>query len=189
MRRRPSIGACKNCSSERIGLEALEGAIAEVSNRVHVLLFDAGSEAEGIHSLELNGHTVVLLFEEEDDALRYALLLEAQDFPEACVEAIPREDIEYFCAEAGYEARYVPSGFCLKPQKIACCSPPQSTTSTPTAGRRALQMKPFQRLSLSLQPVNRLIWRPFAAPWRVCCEQPPGQLRPGPSTYRTAQSR
>ena len=82
-----------------------------MSQRVHVLLFDAGSEAEGIHSLELNGHTVVLLFEEEDDALRYAGLLEAQDFPEASVEALPREDIEHFCAEAGYEARFVPTGF------------------------------------------------------------------------------
>ena len=27
---------------------------------VHVLLFDAGSDSEGIHSLELNGTTVVL---------------------------------------------------------------------------------------------------------------------------------
>jgi hypothetical protein len=102
-----------------------------VSNRVHVLLFDAGSEAEGIHSLELNGHTVVLLFEEEDDALRYALLLEAQDFPEACVEAIPREDIEHFCAEAGYEARYVPSGFLPEtPEDRLLLAPPEHNLDT-----------------------------------------------------------
>ena len=48
-----------------------------------MLLFDSGSEVEGIHTLELNGRTVVLMFEEEDDALRYAGLLAAQDFPEA----------------------------------------------------------------------------------------------------------
>lgn len=42
---------------------------------VHVLLFDAGSDQEGIHSLELNGSTVVLLFEDQDDAERYAGLL------------------------------------------------------------------------------------------------------------------
>ncbi len=82
-----------------------------MSDRVHVLLFDAGSDVEGIHSLELNGHTVVLLFEEEDDALRYAGLLEAQDFPTATVESIPRDEIESFCAQAGYEARSVPKGF------------------------------------------------------------------------------
>ena len=78
---------------------------------VHVLLFDAGSDNEGIHSLELNGTTVVLLFEERDDAERYAGLLEAQDFPAPTVEAIDRQDMEDFCTSAGYEARFVPAGF------------------------------------------------------------------------------
>lgn len=78
---------------------------------VHVLLFDAGSENEGIHSLELNGSTVVLLFEDRDDAERYAGLLEAQDFPMPTVDAIDRREMEEFCASAGYEARFVPSGF------------------------------------------------------------------------------
>ena len=40
--------------------------------RVNVLLFDAGSDSEGIHSLEIAGRTVVLLFENPDDAERYA---------------------------------------------------------------------------------------------------------------------
>ncbi len=78
---------------------------------VHVLLFDPGSDQEGIHSLELGGRTVVLLFEDPDDAERYAGLLEAQDFPVPCVEALDREELEHFCAEAGYEARFVPAGF------------------------------------------------------------------------------
>ena len=78
---------------------------------VHVLLFDAGSENEGIHSLELNGTTVVLLFEERDDAERYAGLLEAQDFPLPTVEALDRAEMEEFCSNAGYEARFVPAGF------------------------------------------------------------------------------
>ncbi len=78
---------------------------------VHVLLFDAGSDQEGIHSLEIQGRTVVLLFEERDDAERYAGLLEAQDFPVPTVEALDREEMELFCSQAGYEARFVPSGF------------------------------------------------------------------------------
>ena len=78
---------------------------------VHVLLFDAGSENEGIHSLELNGSTVVLLFEDRDDAERYAGLLEAQDFPMPTVESIERREMEEFCTNAGYEARFVPAGF------------------------------------------------------------------------------
>ncbi|MCT0226391.1 DUF3110 domain-containing protein [Synechococcus sp. CS-1328] len=78
---------------------------------VHVLLFDAGSESEGIHSLEVSGRTVVLLFEDRDDAERYAGLLEAQDFPAPTVEALDREEMEMFCDQSGYEARFVPAGF------------------------------------------------------------------------------
>ena len=78
---------------------------------VHVLLFDAGSDQEGIHSLELSGRTVVLLFEIREDAERYAGLLEAQDFPVPTVEALDREEMEAFCREAGYEARFVPRHF------------------------------------------------------------------------------
>ena len=76
-----------------------------------MLLFDAGGDQEGIHSLELGGRTVVLLFEDPDDAERYAGLLEAQDFPVPSVEALDRRELEQFCSEAGYEARFVPAGF------------------------------------------------------------------------------
>ena len=78
---------------------------------VHVLLYEAGTESEGIHSLELKGSTVILMFEDKDDAERYCGLLEAQDFPAPTVEEITRRDIESFCIEAGYEARYVVKGF------------------------------------------------------------------------------
>ena len=79
--------------------------------RVHVLLFDAGSDSEGIHSLEVGGRTVVLLFENLDDAERYAGLLEAQDFPVPTVESLDREEVELFCSDAGYEARFIEAGF------------------------------------------------------------------------------
>ncbi|MGC6483570.1 MAG: DUF3110 domain-containing protein [Synechococcus sp.] len=81
---------------------------------VHVLLYDAGQDSEGIHSLELSGSTVVLMFENPDDAERYAGLLEAQDFPVPSIEAIDREEIEIFCRQAGYEPRLVDSGFVPK---------------------------------------------------------------------------
>ncbi len=78
---------------------------------VHVLLYEAGTESEGIHSLELKGKTVILMFQERDDAERYCGLLEAQDFPTPSVEELTRVDIETFCVEAGYEARFVEKGF------------------------------------------------------------------------------
>lgn len=78
---------------------------------VHVLLFDAGTHGEGIHSIDLKGKTIVLLFEDADDAERYAELLEAQDFPSPTVETVAREEVEHFCRCNGYEARIVPQGF------------------------------------------------------------------------------
>ena len=81
---------------------------------VHVLLYDAGQDSEGIHSLELSGQTVVLMFENRDDAERYAGLLEAQDFPTPTVEALDQHEVELFCTEAGYEARLVETGFVPK---------------------------------------------------------------------------
>ena len=81
---------------------------------VHVLLYDAGQDSEGIHSLEVSGNTVVLMFENRDDADRYAGLLEAQDFPVPTIEALDREEIEIFCRQAGYEPRFVESGFVPK---------------------------------------------------------------------------
>ena len=79
--------------------------------QVHVLLFDAGTDSEGIHSLEVAGKTVVLLFENPDDAERYAGLLEAQDFPVPSIERMDRDEIEQFCRDAGYEARFIEQGF------------------------------------------------------------------------------
>ena len=95
--------------------------------RVHVLLFDAGTDSEGIHSLEIAGRTVVLLFENPDDAERYAGLLEAQDFPVPTVEALNREDVDLFCREAGYEARLIESGFVpSNDEERLFMAPPQS---------------------------------------------------------------
>ena len=95
--------------------------------RVHVLLFDAGTDSEGIHSLEIAGRTVVLLFENPDDAERYAGLLEAQDFPVPTVEALDREDVDLFCRKAGYEARLIESGFVpSNDEERLFMAPPQS---------------------------------------------------------------
>ena len=42
-----------------------------------------GKESEGAYSIpDENGEQVLYLFEDEDDAIRFALLLEDQDYPE-----------------------------------------------------------------------------------------------------------
>ncbi|MGC1306391.1 MAG: DUF3110 domain-containing protein [Phormidesmis sp.] len=82
---------------------------------VYVVLFNARTENEGIHSLQVDGRHLVLMFEVEDDAVRFGGLLEAQDFPPASVEAFEAEEIEEFCKGAGYEAVSVADGTLLMP--------------------------------------------------------------------------
>jgi len=74
--------------------------------RVFVLLFNAGTENEGIHTIQMGAINKVLMFESEDDATRYALLLEAQDFPTPTVEKIdsPRKQ----CLRVGLAKRGSP---------------------------------------------------------------------------------
>jgi len=82
---------------------------------VYVLLFNARTENEGIHTLNVDGQDVVLMFEHEDDATRFALMLEAQDFPEAAVEGMDQAEIEEFCESAGYGHRLVSKGSLAMP--------------------------------------------------------------------------
>jgi Protein of unknown function (DUF3110) len=57
----------------------------------------------------------VLAFEEEDDAIRFAVLLEAQDFPEAAVEGIDQEELEEFCESSDLGLQYVSEGMLAVP--------------------------------------------------------------------------
>ena len=93
---------------------------------MHVLLYKVGKEEEGIHSIDIKGKTIVLMFEDSDDAERYCGLLEAQDFPTPSVERIEQEEINLFCTQAGYEARLVVKGFLPKTdEERFLISPPQ----------------------------------------------------------------
>ena len=78
---------------------------------IFVLLYNSGTDKEGIHSIELKGRTIVLMFEDEDDAKRYCGLLEAQDFPLPNVEMIDINEIKDFCIKLDYECKLVEKNF------------------------------------------------------------------------------
>ena len=93
---------------------------------VFVLLYNFGTEKEGIHSIELKGRTIVLMFEDKDDAERYCGLLEAQDFPLPSVELINIEEIRNFCSKLDYESKLVEKNFVPKSaEDRLLISPPQ----------------------------------------------------------------
>ena len=93
---------------------------------IFVLLFNSGTEKEGIHSIELKGRTIVLMFEDKDDAIRYCGLLEAQDFPTPNVEKINIDEIRAFCEKLDYECKLVEKNFVPKTlEDRLLLSPPQ----------------------------------------------------------------
>lgn len=90
---------------------------------VYVILFGVGrADTEGIYSLRgahpddaALAHDTVVAFECEDDAARYAALLEAaMDHAPSVCPIDPAELLE-FCADAGYAARLEPTGTPLLP--------------------------------------------------------------------------
>ena len=93
---------------------------------IFVLLYNPGTENEGIHSIELKGRTIVLMFEERDDAERYCGLLEAQDFPLPFVEKFNIDEIKDFCNNLEYECKLVEKNFIPKnAEDRLFISPPQ----------------------------------------------------------------
>jgi Protein of unknown function (DUF3110) len=100
--------------------------------RIFVLLFNVGTDDEGLHTLQIGDRNIILMFEEEDDATRYALLLEAQDFPVPTVETIDQEEIEDFCDSAGYTAQLVPKGFVPQSDADRLLLAPPETNLTET---------------------------------------------------------
>lgn len=76
--------------------------------RVFVLIYNARTENEGIHTIRIGDRNKVLMFESEDDATRYALMLEAQDFPTPTIEPMDSSEIEHFCKSADYDYEVVP---------------------------------------------------------------------------------
>ena len=107
MKKLPYIQDYRNCLF-------LKPNFKKLLMKIFVLLYNPNSDNEGIHSIELKGRTIVLMFEEKEDAERYVGLLEAQDFPAPSVEEVNLEEIKDFCSRCDYETRLVTKDFVPK---------------------------------------------------------------------------
>ncbi len=83
--------------------------------QVWVLLYNARTDNEGIYTLQIESNNIIVAFEQEDDAIRYAGMLEAQDFLTLTVEIIDKEELEEFCEDAKYDLNIVPTDALLVP--------------------------------------------------------------------------
>ncbi len=76
--------------------------------KVFVILVNARTDNEGIHTIQMGDRNMILMFASEDDATRYALMLEAQDFPPCSIEKLDEEEVIEFCRDTDYDWKLVP---------------------------------------------------------------------------------
>lgn len=110
-------------AAERARFETDEDVLRSVGS-AWALLFNAGSGNEGIYSRRLplgngKGFDIVVTFEEEDDAERYAEQLSATDFPSSTPVEVETGDLLDFCAEGGHTLGLVRRGVLVVPPEKA----------------------------------------------------------------------
>ncbi|MDX1977779.1 MAG: DUF3110 domain-containing protein [Pseudanabaenaceae cyanobacterium bins.68] len=83
-----------------------------------ILLYNSGTDNEGIYARYEGGKNTVIAFDQEDDALRYSVMLEAQDFPEPKIERISETELRQFCLESNLSLLVIsPTDLVLPPEQ------------------------------------------------------------------------
>ncbi len=78
-----------------------------------------GQEDEGAYSVQNeDGEQILYLFEEEDDANRYAMMLEEDGFPELHVIEVEDDMMINVCDAHGYEYTVITSNDIVIPPRI-----------------------------------------------------------------------
>ena len=83
------------------------------------ILTIAGKEREGAYSVEdEHGDQILYLFEEEDDAVRYAMMLENSEYPEMHVLEVEDEVMIKTCQVHDYNYTVITSNDIVIPPKV-----------------------------------------------------------------------
>jgi hypothetical protein len=83
------------------------------------ILTVAGKENDGAYSVtDDDGNQILYLFEEEDDAVRYALLLESSEYPEMHVLEVEDEVMIKTCQVHDYNYTVITSDDIVIPPKV-----------------------------------------------------------------------
>ena len=83
------------------------------------ILTVAGKENDGAYSVtDDEGNQIVYLFEEEDDAVRYAMMLENSEYPEINVLEVEDEVMVRTCEVHNYNYTIITSDDIVIPPKV-----------------------------------------------------------------------
>ena len=91
------------------------GTFDQMPYTVYVLLYNVGTDNEGIHTISVDDNHKILLFESQEDAATFARQLGEQNFPVPSVEAMKAEEIFLFCHQLGHNWEFVPKGKTITP--------------------------------------------------------------------------
>jgi hypothetical protein len=77
-----------------------------------------GNEDEGVYAaVDELGNNIVYIFEERDDAVRFAMLLEEDDYPKMGVVEVEEKVVVKSCEIRDYEYRiFTPNDIVIPPQ-------------------------------------------------------------------------
>jgi hypothetical protein len=82
---------------------------------VYILLYNVGTEREGIYTILYEKRNKVLMFERQEDAQSYSQKLVRQDFPTPTAERINLSQVQQFCKIYNYDCSFVRAGNNLTP--------------------------------------------------------------------------
>lgn len=86
---------------------------------MYIITID-GREEEGAYSVtNEEGNQVLYIFEEEDDATRFALMLEDREYPEMSVMEVDTQLLIKACDHHGYQyAIFTPNDIVIPPEEF-----------------------------------------------------------------------
>ena len=78
-----------------------------------------GKETDGAYSVnDEDGEQILYLFDEEDDAMRYAMMLEDENYPEMTLLEIDEEVLLKTCEQNGYHYTIITSNDIIVPPDV-----------------------------------------------------------------------
>ena len=90
-------------------------------NRVHIIVFNPGTDQQGVHTIEFplgSGLQIILAFESQDDCENFIAMLKDEkslQFQNAMSAESPLEELEEFCESCEMLVKVVPRGKDLRP--------------------------------------------------------------------------
>jgi hypothetical protein len=90
--------------------------VAQTTDKtVYVLLYNAGTEREGIYTILYEKRNKVLMFERQENAQNYSKKLVRQDFPTPTAERMNLSQVQQVCKISNYDCSLVRAGNNLTP--------------------------------------------------------------------------